>query len=510
MPRLKRFTSSLASGYLLVAVNMVYTLAMMPLVLSYLNAEEFGLWVGITVIAGHLQLLVDFGMSGSVSRILIDHKDDHDSDQYGTVIKTGFIALMIQGLLVVIAGTILSLWLPALMNIPAEYQLISRWLMFGQSVLLGLTFMGRIFGFVLQAHQHYDTGNYAQIGGFVVGLGALWLGLEYQLGLYSMLVSAAANYAFTNIGYLWAAWRKQLLPEPGRWGKADWQMFRTIFSYANDIFLLSAGQVLIGVSQVPVISWTLGLKAVAVWSTMTKTFMLAQQLIARIFDFSSSAFAEMMVRKEQDRLRIRFQDLTQLTTSCGVVLCLAVAACNHSFVQIWMKGRFSWGVENDILMAIFVVIATSTRCHIGLAGLTKEIRAMKYAYFVEGSLFVVLSLVLAPRLGLTGVIIGGITTNLLCSGWYGFNRTLSYFNCSAREFLGRWLHRPAQLFVVLLASGGLVWFATRHLQPVFTLSWNAVLLSILGMVCFWRIGLPEGLRREFTDMLRRRTAKPPV
>lgn len=506
MPRLKRFTSSLVSGYLLVAVNMVYTLAMMPLVLSYLNAEEFGLWVGITVIAGHLQLLVDFGMSGSISRILIDHKDDHNSEQYGTVIKTGSIALAIQGCLVVVAGSILSIWLPSLMNIPEEYQLISRWLMFGQSALLGLTFAGRIFGFVLQAHQNYDIGNYAQIGGLIVGLLTLWLGLEYQLGLYSMLVSAAANYAFVNAGYLLAAWRKKLLPEKGHWGSADWQMFRTIFSYANDIFLLSAGQVLIGVSQVPVISWTLGLKAVAVWSTMTKMFTLAQQLISRILDFSSSAFAEMMVRKEQDRLRVRFQDLTQLTTSCGVMMCLAVAACNHSFVQIWMKGRFSWEVQNDLLMAIMVVVATSTRCHIGLAGLTKEIRAMKYAYFLEGSLFVISSLVLAPRLGLTGVIIGGIATNLLCSGWYGINRTLNYFNCSARQFLLSWLQRPAQLFVVLLGSGSLVWFSTRQLQPLITLSWNLVLMSILGLICFWQIGLPEHLRREFTDILRRRKA----
>jgi O-antigen/teichoic acid export membrane protein len=506
MSRFKRFAHSLASGYVLVAVNMVYTLAMMPLVLSYLSAEEFGLWAGITAIASQLQLLVDFGMSGSVSRILVDHKDDQDSTSYGTVIKTGFLALVAQGMLVAIVGSTLSFWLPQLLNVPEKFWSVSRWLMTGQCVLIGFAFAGRIFNFVLQAHQRYDAGNYAQVGGFAAGLLTLWIGLECKLGLYSMLLSTAASYAFINVCYFVVAWRTKLLPGAGRWGKADWQTFRGIFSYANDIFLLSVGQVLIGISQAPVITWTLGLKAVAVWSTMTKTFMLAQQLIGRVFDFSSGAFAEMMVRQERDRLRARFRDVTLLTASSGVGLCLAVALCNHSFVQLWMKGRFSWPVENDLLMALFVVIATTTRCHVGLAGLTKDIRAMKYVYFAEGALFVILSALLSARFGLTGVILSGIVTNLLCSGWYGLQRTVSYFGSSPGEILFGWMNRPLRLLGALLVVAVAVWFATQKLPPLATLPLNAAFIGIVGVLCFWYIGLPDELRNEFTGKFRNRLA----
>ncbi len=509
MSRFKKFAHSLASGYLLIGVNIFYTLATLPLALAYLSAEEFGLWAGITAIAGQLQLLVDFGMSSSVSRILIDHKDDRDSDVYGTVVKTGFLALAVQGLLVAIVGGVLSFWLPQILrNVPEQLWITCRWLMAGQCALLGLAFGGRIFNFVLQAHQRYDAGNYAQIGGFAVALLTMWVGLEGNLGLYSLLVASAANLVFVNVCYLVVAWRTRLLPKSGRWGRADWQTFRGIFSYANDVFLLSLGQVLIGISQVPMITWTLGLTAVAGWTTMTKTFTLTQQLIARIFDYSSAAFAEMMVRGERERLHARFRDVTLLTGSISVTLCLAVAVCNHSFVQIWMSGRFSWDVCNDLLMALFVIVAVTTRCHIGLAGLTKQIRSMKFVYFIEGLLFLAASFLLTPGLGLAGIIVSGIATNLLCSGWYGLRRTIGYLNVSVSEVLWGWLKRPAQLFVVLLVVAVVAWSTTRLLSPFVALALNAGLFAMIGTFCFWRIGLPPNIRAETTALLMKWRARP--
>jgi len=502
MSRVKRFAYSLASGYVLIAVNMVYTLAMLPLALNYLTAVEFGLWTGITAIAAQLQLLVDFGMSGSVSRILVDHKDDRNSSSYGAVIKTGFLALVAQGTLVAIMGSLMSFWLPQLMRkVPPELWSTCRWLMVGQCALLGLAFAGRIFNFVLQAHQRYDASNYAQVVGFAAGLLALWIAFEYKFGLYSLLVSTAASIGFSNLCFWLVAWRTKLLPQSGKWGKADWTTFRSIFSYANEIFMLSVGQVLIGISQVPVITWTLGLEAVAVWTTMTKTFMLAQQLITRVFDFSTAAFAEMMVRKEKERLRVRFRDVTTLTASSAVVICVAVALCNHSFVQIWMKGRFSWSIENDLLMALFVIVGTITRCHVGLAGLTKDIRGMKYVYFVEGLFFVALSLALSPMLGLTGVIIGGIASNLLCSGWYGVRRTATYFTVSAGEVVFGWLKHPGKLFVVLLAIATGLWLCTRSLPPLVMLAVDAMAFGIVGLACFWLFGLTTPMRTEATALL---------
>ena len=104
MSRFKRFAHSLASGYVLLAANMLFTLASVPLALKYLGTEEFGLWGLATKIGGFIAL-VDFGLSASVARILIDHKDDRASGGYGGIVKTGLLVGLVQGALVLGVGS---------------------------------------------------------------------------------------------------------------------------------------------------------------------------------------------------------------------------------------------------------------------------------------------------------------------------------------------------------------------------------------------------------------------
>src|SRR6185369_5142194 len=143
MSRLKRYTHSLASGYAALAANVLYSLAAVPIAMHYLSNEEFGLWVLAAQISTYLAL-AELGMSGSIARILIDHKDHPDEGTYGAVIKTGTLVLIIQGIAVGLLGAILSIWLADLFDVPAKYLPTFRWLVGGQSAMLGLTFGTRI------------------------------------------------------------------------------------------------------------------------------------------------------------------------------------------------------------------------------------------------------------------------------------------------------------------------------------------------------------------------------
>ena len=64
----------LLSGYGLTLVNLLFTVVSVPLALHYLTKQEFGIWAIALQFASYL-LLVDLGVSASVSRLLADHKD---------------------------------------------------------------------------------------------------------------------------------------------------------------------------------------------------------------------------------------------------------------------------------------------------------------------------------------------------------------------------------------------------------------------------------------------------
>src|SRR5688572_30755658 len=295
MSRFRKFVHSLVSGYALLAANILYTLASIPLALHYLSPEEFGLWALVTQVCNFNALLIDFGMAGSIGRILIDYKDDQTSPAYGAVIKTSFLVLAIQGLFIALVGTALSVWLPRWMGIPERYAGVFGWLVTGQCLVLAGMLIMRVFAFVLQAHQRYDVSNYAQLGGLLASLVALWAAFESNLGLYSLLAGAGASTVVSSLTCWWASQRLGLLPGKGRWGRANRTIFRELFTFGTDLFLLSIGCQLIGACQVPVITRALGpemgLVAAAVWSIATKTFFVVQQLVSRILDFSSAAFS---------------------------------------------------------------------------------------------------------------------------------------------------------------------------------------------------------------------------
>src|SRR4051812_20217234 len=99
MSRLKNFTRSLLSGYVLMGVNILYTFFSVPLVLSYLSKSQFGLWGVVGAMAEYIAL-VDLGVSGSVYLILVDHKDDRANKDYGSLIQTSFLVNIVQGLIV--------------------------------------------------------------------------------------------------------------------------------------------------------------------------------------------------------------------------------------------------------------------------------------------------------------------------------------------------------------------------------------------------------------------------
>lgn len=500
MSRFKRFAHSLASGYLLLGTNVVFTLAQVPLALHYLTKNEFGLWALTTQITGYL-LMLDLGMSGSLVRNLIDHKDDKGGGKYGSIILTGSLVLLIQGVCIALGGVILTLglgWLfpsvdPGLMD---DFRILVA----GQCILVGISFVGRIASFILQAHQRFDVSNYASIVTFVVIFLVQWIAFHKGMKLYGMLVAGAASTVCGLIINFAGVIRLGFMPAKGHWGSASMALFKELFRFGNELFLLTLGLQLLNASQLVIISRTLGLSAAGTWAIATRTFLLAFQAVSRIFDFSAGALGEMIVRSERANLLRRYRDVMLLTALAGVFICVSIALCNSSFLEVWtsMSGRtaVSWELRNDILMALLVLLNCVTRCHINLAIFAKEISAMRWIYFLQGAVFVAAGFLVAPHFGITGIIVSAIVTEIFCIGIYGFRWGSNYLSVSSSEMLGRWLLPAFKYLLVLSCAAILIGMATTHLPTLAKLLVDAGAIGVAGLVMCWYLGLTNELRSE--------------
>ena len=340
MSRFKRYAHSLLSGYVLLGANMLYTLASIPLALHYLGKAQFGLWALVTQVAGYVAL-VDFGLSATASRMLIDYKDRRASGDYGSMVQTGALVGLTQGSLVMIVGIVLAFVIGPILKVEAELQHEFTLLMIGQCVLVGLGFYTRILTHMLTAHQRYDIANYTQSILFATSFIVMWFCFERGMGVYSVLwANASGTLVVVVVNYLSCA-RLKFLPARGEWGRPNRKAFGELFAFGRDFFLFALGAQLINASQTILLTRLVGLEAAAVWSVCTRTFLVLSQVVYRIFDYSSAALAEMMVRGERLLLQKRFREIVTFSASLGVAGATMLALCNSSFISVWTSGRIN-------------------------------------------------------------------------------------------------------------------------------------------------------------------------
>ena len=498
MSRLKKFTRSLLSGYLMLGANIFYTLASVPLALHYLGKAEFGLWALVSQISGFIGL-IDLGMSGSVSRILIDHKDDRQNGAYGGVIQAGALVGLVQGALVMLAGTALSTLAGSLLRVQVEFRHEFVWLMIGQSAVLGLVFAARIFSNVLLAHQRLDVSNHGASIFFILNLAVMWAGFAAGWGIYSFLAGQIFMLGGIVVNVVACA-RLGFLPRGLEWGRVTGARFRELFAFGNDIFIYSLGSQLINASQAILLTRLLGLETAAVWNICTRTYTVLMQIIFRFFDYSAPALAEMMVRGEKSLLAERFKQIVVFSLGTAVAAGGLFALCNNAFVNLWTHGRIGWPPVNDLLLAVWLVVCTAMHAHTGLVGLSKKFHFMRYLFFIEGSAFVGLTLAFYQHGGITTMLVASIVCTCSFSLPYGMHRTRNYFGLGWRQ-LADW-HRPALVLAFwLLPAGILIWWFTRNLPVALRLGLGGGVFGLWSAWALIRHGLNASLQVEVARRL---------
>src|SRR6266404_2043925 len=399
MSRFRRIVHGAASGYGVLIAASIYSLASVPLALHYLSKERCGLWTVMSIIGNYLSQ-IDLGMSGAVSRMLVDQKDHPESGNYGSLIKTGWLVSLVQGTIILAFGYLLAPTICKLEAIPAHLQsdfiALVRW----QSLILALGFAIRIFNQILQAHQRVDLVNYCQMA--MLGLGFIWLTLFFHVGqgVFSMVWVNLIGISCTAVFLSWSCYRLKLFPRAGNWGHPSWPYFKELFTYGKDLFLVALGSQLILSSQVLIITRRLGLEVAFAWAIGTRAFNLICQCIWRIADVSWPGFTEMLVRGEAPRLRERYKALVVLTASFAAFAAVSYAMCNSLFVTVLTHGKLQWPAMNDLLLGVWMIVVALLHCHNGFVLLTKKVGFMRYVYFVEGSIFVISAFLVARSGGL--------------------------------------------------------------------------------------------------------------
>ena len=501
--RTTKFVRSLLSGYGLIGVTVSCSLISVPIVLHYLPRAEFGLWALISQMLGYI-CLVDLGMSGAVMRTLVDHKDDRNGGVYGGVIQVSFYVTLIQALLISIAGIGCSFFAGSLIHVDAALRSTFTTVMLIQSLQVGLGFIVRPMSGMLESHQRYDLINVGFGSQQIINLTVLWGCLHAGMGIFSLVWACAAGQLLYFSSALFNCTRLHLFPKKGCWGRPTWPLFRELFSFGTDVFMVAIGGQLMGASQVILLTHLFGLDTAAIWTVCMRPFNMLLQFVYKISDYSSGALAEMMVRKERVRLLSRFRSIAIFSGSVAALAAVGFALCNQLFVTIWTSGRISWSGWNNLLLAVWFILLVLLHVHAGFVGQTKKLEALRYLYILEGLFFVVGTLLFASHGGISLMIAISMIGNCMFSLRYSFLRTCRYFELPVSEVLLHWSLPMLRMLVILIPIALAIHWMASDLPAPWRLAASAVSIGIPGLILLFRLGLDPELKSE---LLRRLPAK---
>jgi len=499
MNRFRQFAHGLGSSWFATICTVVYSLLSIPIALRYLSVEEFGLFVLLLQIAGYFSL-IEIGMSAATARILVDHKDHRNGSTYGSVILTGFLVFAIQAFIIVAVGILAAPWIISVIGVPSSLAevatLLLRWLAFTSALTLAF----RIYGSVLYANKRLDLIHGFIGANMIFGLALLTLILASGSGLKGLRWLFVAQAALAILLPIWACHKLKLLPKKGHWGEASAERFLELFSFGKDIFLVNVGNQILEASQLIIVTRTMGLTAAAIWSVSTKLFALVYQLVTKIEGTAIVFFAEMMVRREKEKLAARFRQVYQLTAAVAVVALAIMVAINEPFVSVWANPSLAWSMPLSVLFAVAVALNTLTRCSADLIIHTKKVGAFRYVYFLEAVIFVLLSLWLSALFGFYGILGASIACLLFFRSTYTTSRIAQYFQLTATTLWWDWLKRPLLAGIILLPFV----FSSSWIAGTVSNLWGQFLLSLawVGLpatITLLLVALPRDVRAEFAQ-----------
>lgn len=500
MSRSKRFVAGLLSSYATIGVNILYTLASVPLALSYLDKEEFGLWALVTQISGYLMLL-EFGMGGSVARSLSDHKDHIEDSMYGSILRTGGRVFAIQGVLVAVIGFALACFAPALLGLPGHLQQPFFVLMAVQALLCGLRLSLGALGSPLWCHQRLDLGNLASVTSILASFMVLWLGFHLEWNLYSLTASSITGSIInTVLSYIFCKLNGYYPPKEYR-GKFDSFVYKKLLNYGGNLFVMNLGGQLASASQIIVISRIMGIESAATWSISTKIYTMAQQFVSRVLDSSVASMSEMIVRRETDKFHKRFRDLVSISAVLAVAAGACIALMNGPFIEIWTSGKVFWNPWNNLMLAMVLFATSITSFLTTLPAISKQIRGWKFICLADGIAFVSIAILIVPKLGFLGLLIATMVCKVGTIGTYGINHAANYFKITRIDIIG-WFAKPARIILILILFFSIFQFSLfSTLDNFVRLVIGAAIFTSIIIPALWRYGLDVGLRLEIKKAL---------
>ena len=420
--------------------------------LDCLGADFVGLTVTLQNLLGFLNL-AELGIGLAIGYVLYKPLYEHDQPKINEIISVFGYLYSWVGKIILVAGCILSAFLPLIFaETPFDNSIIyCAYFAFLASSLIGYFINYRQT--LLSADQrnyvvaaYFQTANICKIllqmlSAYYTGNYYLWIGIELSFGiLYSFILNWKINQVYP--------WLKSDIKS----GRELRHKYPEVMRYTKQLFVHKIGS-LFQVQATPVLIYSfVSLQTVAFYGNYTMITRNLEVLLSNFLGSTSAGVGNLIAEGDKAKILKVYWELTTLRFFVSSIFCYAIYKLLPTFIGLWV------GIEYILpegvlylLLATFILTVNrgTTDQFINGCGLFRDL----WAPLTETGIYLVVAIIGGALYGLPGILMGNVVSILLIIyGWKPYFLFKHGLQFPCRIYWFGWLKHIVTIAIALFVS----------------------------------------------------------
>ena len=399
----------------------LYIFLLVPLVVSYVGLQTFGLWSLMMALTGYIGL-VDLGLGTSFVKYIAEFASLGEHGKVGKVVQHGFLFYLFVSLVMLLAGWLVFPMLFSALRIPPDQFDLAKKMFFLSLAGFGATSIVSVVGSVLTGIQRNDAYNVVLVGSLVVKYVLIAIALYTGFGIVGLMLADVLVTLFMTVP-LWLTIRGLYPTLSVTSFSYDGGLMKKLLGFGAQLQVSRLADIVQSQFDKLLLTRFIGLSAVSLYDFGSRPLSRLRALPLTGASALLPAVAALDAADNPDRILAALHRATRYVILLALPLFAYLCCFARELIAVWLGPGFEQSALTIQILAIayYLNVIASPLSYVSQG--RGEPKYQMKSMLIQVVLNIVLSTTLIMRFGYFGAVAG--TTTAMITGvliffrWYG-------------------------------------------------------------------------------------------
>lgn len=404
--RTVRAKKNIAFSFFLKGISIVVGFALIPMTITYVNQNEYGIWLTLSSIISWLSFF-DVGLGNGLKNKLAETNALKQYDKSSAYVSTTYAALVLiaSGVFIIfLIGNNFINW-PKVLNAQTNNLTELALIVFG---FFCLQFVSQIINTVLTAFHSPAKSSLINVIGQVLVLIIIFILTKTTKGslIYLGLTLAGVPVIVQTVASIWLYNTEYKVVKPS-FKAINFKYVRDLLGIGGVFFILQIGALILFQTDNIIITQLFGPQKVTVFNVAFKLFSMVTMVSGIILTPFWAAYTDAYAKSDFDWMRMSVKKTRKiwLLLSAGAFLLLIVSPFAY---KVWLHGKVEVPTSISIAMFLYAIGFNWMQVNCFFLNGIGKIRIQLYLYIFSVIVNIPLAIFLAKFFGIAGVTLSNV------------------------------------------------------------------------------------------------------